>query len=153
MLCINPFSCQNCFLLPSNSSATTSFNHWFALWIPSVFWNYSRLWQLYSSYCRRFHILVSKYSYVAIRIIKTMFINIASCWGNFLLLSCCGSWGDDTPQNCTISHKLGNCEMAHQYPKDNKSYTVGATYCNVINQNDYCCSTLSKIITVTNWLN
>ena len=40
--------------------------------------------------------------------------------------------------------------MAHQYEKTSKSYAVDATYCNIIQEDDYCCDTLTKIVNVHN---
>ena len=57
-------------------------------------------------------------------------------------------WGDGSAQDCKSSEKLGNCQLVHEYPKENKTYTVTGTYCNANQENDFCCSSLTKTVTV-----
>ena len=59
-------------------------------------------------------------------------------------------WGDGGGEQCKSSDKLENCQEIHQYPEEDKTYRVTASYCNgVIEENDFCCSSLTKPIIVS----
>ncbi len=49
---------------------------------------------------------------------------------------------------CSTFDKMENCEMAYQYPQNNETYTITATYCNVIAEKDFCCTSLTKTVNV-----
>ena len=57
-------------------------------------------------------------------------------------------WGDGNPQECKSFEKLGNCQLTHGYAMENITYTVTGTYCNAIKENDFCCSSLTRAVTV-----
>lgn len=60
---------------------------------------------------------------------------------------CCVNWDDNSEQNCTSFETLQNCQMIHEYPKDEKKYyRISVTYCNYIKETDICCNTLTKFI-------
>lgn len=62
---------------------------------------------------------------------------------------CCVGWGDGSPEDCESSDKLENCQRIYQYREEDKTYTVTASYCNYIEENDFCCSSLTKPINIS----
>ena len=59
-------------------------------------------------------------------------------------------WGEGSEAECKTSDKLDNCQQIHQYPEEDKTYRVTASYCNGAEESDFCCSSLTKPIIVNN---
>ena len=51
---------------------------------------------------------------------------------------------------CVTSDKLDNCQELYQYAEEDKTYTVTAAYCNVVQEDDFCCTSLTRPIVVSN---